>query len=635
VGAHRPRRAAAQGCRGARLTDAAGRRRPGRPRPEEAPLAAPVSGGRVDRVVPDVPAIDRELDYTVPAEVADTVEIGTIVRVPLHGRRVRGWVVTTGAEPEAPVERLRPLLAAVSAGPNVDVVALTRFAAWRWAGPRTTFLRAASPPNVVAPGPAPEPDVAVFPGTEAPLELPDAAVRLVVWPPATPRADLVASALEPDGSTIVVAPDATETEALARALRALGRHVIVTRGDRPAAARTDAWRDARRGACVVVGGRVAVLAPVPDLRGIIVLDDADEALAEERAPAWHARDLGAERARRAGARLSIVTPAPTVDALEMAGGQVVTPSRSVLSRGWPRMRIVDLRDEPPGVGLLSSSLGPALHRAIDSGGTALCVLNRKGRAHLLVCRACDAIASCERCDARLSEADGTLQCARCGASAPVRCRRCGAGTFRALRPGVTGLRDALAGLVPHRRVLAVDASSTALPSFDIAIGTEAVLHRPGGAPARLVAFLDFDQELLAPRFRALEQALWLLVRAARRIGGRDAGEILVQTRMPEHDVLRVASTGEVDPLLAAEHERRRALGFPPFGGLAEVSGEAVSVEAACDELRASLVVLGPHAGRALVRAPSVAELCDGLARADLAHARSLGRLRIDVDPLRV
>lgn len=613
MGVHRPRRAAAQGRRGARLT----------------------FEGRVDRVVPDVPAIDRELDYTVPAEVAGTVEIGTIVRVPLHGRRVRGWVVDEGVEPEAPAERLRPVLAAVSAGPSAEVVDLTRYAAWRWAGPRTTFLRAGSPPNVVAPGTAPEPDVAVFPATTGPLDLPDAAVRLVVWPPATPRADLVASMLAPVGSTVVVAPDATETETLTRALRALGRQVVVTRGDLAAAVRTDAWRDARHGACVIIGGRVAVLVPVPDLTGVIVLDDADEALAEERAPAWHARDLGAERARRAGARLSIVTPAPTVDALELAGGQVVAAPQSVLTRGWPRMRIVDLRDEPPGVGLLASALGPALHRAIDSGGTALCVLNRKGRAHLVVCRACDTIATCERCDARLSEAGGMLQCARCSASAPVRCRSCGAGTFRTLRPGVTGVRDALAGLVPHRRVLAVDASSAPLPAFDVAIGTEAVLHRPTAARTRLVAFLDFDQELLAPRFRALEQALWLLVRAARRIGGRDNGEILVQTRVPEHEVLRVASTGEVEPFLAAEHERRRTLGFPPFGGLAELSGEAAAVEVACGELRAPLVVFGPHAGRALVRAPSVAELCDGLARADLAPARALGRLRIDVDPLRV
>jgi primosomal protein N' (replication factor Y) len=385
----------------------------------------------------------------------------------------------------------------------------------------------------------------------------------------------------------------------------------------------------------VIAGRVGVFAPVPDLRGVVVLDDADEALAEERAPAWHARDLGAERARRADARFSIVTPAPTVEAVELTAPAVVTAPTSVVASGWPRVRVVDMRDQAPGVGLLSAELGPALHRAIEGGGTALCVLNRRGRAHLLVCRSCDEIARCEHCDARLSEADGALHCERCGRSSPMQCRRCGAGTFRKLRPGVTGLRDGLAALLPHARVVAVDAASAPLPAFDVAVGTEAVLHRASPAPVRMVAFLDFDQELLAPRFRAVEQALWLLVRAARRLAPGSAGEVLVQSRVLDHEVLAAVTARDVMPVLERERRRRRELGFPPFGGLAEVSGDPEAVEAACNVLRDRLVVLGPSGGRALVRAASVAELCDVLSGTDLAGVRALGRLRVDVDPLRV
>jgi primosomal protein N' (replication factor Y) len=62
-----------------------------------------------------------------------------------------------------------------------------------------------------------------------------------------------------------------------------------------------------------------------------------------------------------------------------------------------------------------------------------------------------------------------------------------------------------------------------------------VLHRADAAPAgiELVTFLEFDQELLATRYRAAEQALWLLVRAARVVGGRRrGGRVLVQTRVP-------------------------------------------------------------------------------------------------------
>jgi len=164
-----------------------------------------------------------------------------------------------------------------------------------------------------------------------------------------------------------------------------------------------------------------------------------------------------------------------------------------------------------------------------------------------------------------------------------------------------------------------------------------VLHRaPRGAG--VVAFLELDQELLAPRARAAEQALWLLVRGARLLASTSDAALLVQTRMPEHEVVVAARTG--DPLLVADAEgaRRRALGWPPFGGAAELSGDAVAVRAACDALRAldAITVLGPadDGTRALVRAPDVDTLCDALAAPDVDRAHTLGRLRVDVDPRR-
>jgi primosomal protein N' (replication factor Y) len=152
----------------------------------------------------------------------------------------------------------------------------------------------------------------------------------------------------------------------------------------------------------------------------------------------------------------------------------------------------------------------------------------------------------------------------------------------------------------------------------------------------LVAFLDMDQELLAPRYRAAEQALWLLVRAVRLIGSRhDGGVVLVQTRLPTDGVLAAASSGDTAAVASEERTRRASLGFPPFGGLAELSGDAGAVAAACDALRDSLTILGPDGGRALLRAPSAAAVSDALAAADLTRARAVGRLRVDVEPLRI
>jgi primosomal protein N' (replication factor Y) len=159
-------------------------------------------------------------------------------------------------------------------------------------------------------------------------------------------------------------------------------------------------------------------------------------------------------------------------------------------------------------------------------------------------------------------------------------------------------------------------------------------------PVRLVVFLEFDQELLAPRFRAEEQAVYLLARAARLVGERRGGaHLLVQTRVPGHEVFRAIREARPGLLAAAELARRAATGFPPFGGLAELSGDADAVDEAVAALRAGpgqdVTVLGPVNGSALVRSPDGARLADALDRAIGPEVRAHGRLRVAVDPPRV
>ncbi len=128
----------------------------------------------------------------------------------------------------------------------------------------------------------------------------------------------------------------------------------------------------------------------------------------------------------------------------------------------------------------------------------------------------------------------------------------------------------------------------------------------------------------------------------------------MQTRLPDHEVVQAVRRGEPLLVVAAETPRREALGFPPFGAIAELRGAPDAVAAACTavaEAGAStgVVVLGPVAdagpassdvatagsSRALVRAPSPDVLGDALAAPGVDAARAKGRLRIDVDPRRV
>jgi primosomal protein N' (replication factor Y) len=302
---------------------------------------------------------------------------------------------------------------------------------------------------------------------------------------------------------------------------------------------------------------------------------------------------------------------------------LVVPSRQEEREGWPVIDIVDRRRDDPRTGLYSERLVSL----VRSGGRVVCVLNRKGRARLLACAACGELARCERCGASVEQVDGgSLRCRVCELVRPAVCLSCGGQRLKTLRVGVSRAREELEALA-GRAVGEVTGDSDEVPDTPVLVGTEAVLHRVARPDA--VAFLDFDQELLAPRYRAAEEALALLARAARMVGRRaDGGRVLVQTRLPRHDALVAALHADPTRLAVPERERREALQLPPKTAVAVVSGEAAA--AYVDGL-SGVDVLGPDpSGQWLLRAPDHAVLCDALA----ATPRPPGRLRIAVDPLR-
>ena len=232
----------------------------------------------------------------------------------------------------------------------------------------------------------------------------------------------------------------------------------------------------------------------------------------------------------------------------------------------------------------------------------------------------------------LTQADEEVfECPIDGSRRPVVCAECGSTRFRNLRAGVTRVREELEALA-GRPVVEVTAETDAaeIAAADVYIGTEAVLHRIDRA-ARVV-FLEFDQELLAPRMRAAEQAMALLVRAARLVGPRsDGGRLAVQTRQPGHEVLQAVLHADPGRLAGPEAGRRRLLGLPPFTAVAQVSGAVAAEFIERLEIPDGADILGPKDGSWLVRAPDPAALADLLASVQ----RPAGRLRIEVDPTRI
>jgi primosomal protein N' (replication factor Y) len=184
-------------------------------------------------------------------------------------------------------------------------------------------------------------------------------------------------------------------------------------------------------------------------------------------------------------------------------------------------------------------------------------------------------------------------------------------------------------------VEAVEVTGSSAPEAPVAgrlvVGTEAALHRVDGR-VDVVIFLEFDQHLLAPRFSAAEQSLALLARAARLVGTRDrGGRVLVQTRIPDHEVLRAAERADPGLLAAPERALRQSLRLPPFGALSVVRGPGAAELAVGLAGHPGISVSELEPDRWLVRAPDHRRLCDALAEV----GRPAERVRVEVDPVDV
>jgi primosomal protein N' (replication factor Y) len=609
---------------------------------------------RTVRVRTEVAALAKTFDYAVPAAWDHDVRVGTRVRVPLHGRSVRGWVVSAGDAPGAPPPEidLLPLKSWLGWGPPEEVMDLAEWAAWRWAGTQAFFLRAASPDTIVgALPPAPAP-TAWPPTTTTHLWTPAldhaSGTTLLRLPPATDLIDLVLSVSGDErvrargGSVVVLVPSIGWAERL------------VTRLVRRGMPATSDWAQARAGWPVVVGTRTGAWAPVPRLAAAVVLDAHDAGYREESAPTYSAVDVLHERARRSGAPCLLVSPVPPVVLTAPGDIATIAPTPHDERAGWPALEPVDRRGADPRSGMFSEEFVRLARSVLDdpsatARGPLVCVYNRTGGARLLACAHCGELALCGRCGAAVARPkdEEVLRCPRCGETRPIVCPHCGRLRMKALRVGVSRLREELAALLGvevgevagPRSAVSSDQNPTAetgnAPSVPVLIGTEAVLHRARRASA--VSFLDIDLHLLAPRLSATEDSLSLLVRAGRLVGPRGAGpswaRVQTQTRVPDHPVLAAAAAGDPARVLAAEAEIRRASALPPFSALALVSGTIAGTyadalaSAATADPRVSVTPLDE--ARFLVQAPDHRGLCDLLAGTPRPSGRGL---RVEVDP---
>lgn len=401
-----------------------------------------------------------------------------------------------------------------------------------------------------------------------------------------------AAALERSLGAIVLVPEIALTpQTLGRFQARFGDRIAVLHSGLTEAERRDERERIVSGeAPVVVGARSAVFAPVPNLGLICIDEEHDSSYKQESDPRYDARTVAAKRAALEGAVAvyGSATPRPEswdrLERLEL-GERLGAP--------MPSVQIVDLRHEAGYP--LSAPLLAELGRISEHGGKAILLLNRRGLAPAIHCRACGLSRRCGMCDVALTlHRDARLHCHHCGYSeeVPEACPSCGSAELARIGAGTQKLETELAKRVPELELIRLDADTTAKPgamreALDrftatdraVLIGTQMVAkghHFPGVA---LAAVVDADTGLALPDFRAEERTFQLVTQLAGR-SGRDApGKVIVQTFQPDATPLRYAARHDVAGFLAEELDRRRELGYPPFRHLISIVASGTEADA--------------------------------------------------------
>ena len=490
----------------------------------------------------------------------------------------------------------------------------------------------------------------------------------------------IAAALARGRQALVLVPEINLTPQFAALLarRFPGTRVATLTSAAAENERAEGWLAAQSGAArIVLGTRLAVFAPLRDPGLVVVDEEHDSAFKQQEGVRYSARDLAVYRAHTAGMPVVLGSATPSLESYaHAAGGRyrlLEMPARARPGARLPSVRLIDTRSDAPVDGL-----APALVTAIDErlarGEQTLVFLNRRGFAPVLVCNACGWTGSCPRCTAHLvlHTADRRLRCHHCGETQaiPRHCPTCGNVDLVPFGRGTQRVEETLRLRFPSARLLRVDSDSTRAKgrweamkrsiedgAADLLLGTQILAKGHDFPRVTLVGVLSADAALVAADYRAPERLFSQLYQVAGRAGRAELpGEVLVQTRFPDHPLYQALVRHDFARFAATQIEERRAAGFPPgvheavlraeaeemrdaMAFLATAAAEAPAVEGVTvyDPVAMSLARLAGKARaqvllQSAARAPLHAFLHDWT---DMLYALKPGKVRwhLDVDPI--
>jgi primosomal protein N' (replication factor Y) len=422
----------------------------------------------------------------------------------------------------------------------------------------------------------------------------------------------------------------------------------------PDADRAAHWLAAAEGrARIVLGTRLAVLAPLPALAAIVVDEEHDASYKQQEGARWSARDLAIALGAQRGVPVVLGSATPSMEtwhAVRRGRYRLATLAARASGTPLPTVQRVSLVRATVRHGLTDLAVA-AIGAAIARGEQALVYLNRRGYAPVLACNACGWLSRCDHCDAyRVLHRVGPryrLICHHCGADQPVprTCPACGNVDLAGLGRGTQRLEEGLQDLFPAARIGRLDrdvarrrgGAAAVLDAahageLDLLVGTQMLAKGHDFRRLTLVVVVDADAGLFAADFRAPERLFATLMQVAGRAGRHHAdSRVLLQTRYPEHPAYQALARHDYASFAEQQLAEREQARLPPFTHQALLTAHAPAMDAAAGFLAEARALLVDSAALGLPAAVWAAlNVCDPVPM-PLAQARGEARAQMLVE----
>ena len=404
--------------------------------------------------------------------------------------------------------------------------------------------------------------------------------------------------LELGKSAILLVPEIALTSQTIECFRArFGLKMAILHHRRSLGERTAAWESLRNGSVkIAIGARSAVFSPAQNVGLIIIDEEHDNSYKQtEEMPTYHARDIAVIRAKIENAVVVLGSATPALESYynaKIGKYQLSVLQSRATSAPLPKVHIVDMKiafQRSGGFTHFSQELLDAVKDRIEKGEQTLLLLNRRGFHRMQLCAECRHIAKCPHCDLSLTfhRDAGELRCHLCNYLSPLMrecpaCRSHSSLEFRGF--GTEHVERSLHAIFPDIRTLRMDRDTTRgkeshdqlfkqfrAHKADVLIGTQMIAKGFHFPSVTLVGILNADASLQIPDYRSTESLFQLLIQVAGRAGRAELnGEVVLQTFLPDHPMLRLAANQDYTTFYERELEERRLFSFPPFCRLIKI-----------------------------------------------------------------